>query len=110
MVLTNPTGSGITVLATLSTPTGLSATVPIALASFQTRVYEDFLADVFGYTGGGGVNLVEQGAATGGVRKPFLAVAEVYADAATGRYSSPVPGLGPDDMVVRRPSRRGTRW
>ena len=81
MVLTNPTGSEITVLATLSTPAGFSASVPIALASFQTRVYENFLADVFGYTGGGGVNLVEQGAATGGVRKPFLAVAEVYVDA-----------------------------
>ena len=101
LVLTNPTGSEITVLATLSTPTGLSASVPIALTSFQTRVYENFLADVFGYTGGGGVNLVEQGAATGGVRKPFLAVAEVYVDAATGRYSTPVTGLSPDDMVVK---------
>jgi hypothetical protein len=101
MVLTNPTGSEITVLATLSTPSGFSASVPIALTSFQTRVYENFLADIFGYTGGGGVNLFEQGAATGGVRKPFLAVAEVYVDGASGRYSSPVPGLGPDDMVVR---------
>ena len=44
MVLTNPTGSEITVLATLSTPTGFSASVPITLTSFQTRVYENFLA------------------------------------------------------------------
>ncbi len=101
MVLTNPTGSEITVLATLSTPSGFSASLPIALASFQTRIYENFLAEAFGYIGGGGVNLVEQGAATGGVRKPFLAVAEVYVDAPTGRYSTPVTGLSPDDRVVR---------
>lgn len=101
MVLTNPTGSEMMVLATLSTPGGFSAEKSIALDSFQTRVYENFLAEVFEYTGGGGVNLVEQGASTGNLGRPFLAVAEVYADTATGRYSTPVTGLSPDDMVVR---------
>lgn len=101
MVLTNPTGSAITVLSKLSTPAGFSVEKSIALDSFQTRVYENFLAEVFEYTGGGGVNLVELGAATGGLGRPFLAVAEVYADTAAGRYSTPVTGLSPDDRVVR---------
>lgn len=101
MVLTNPALSSTTVIAALSTPAGFSASREIVLGPAQTRVFENFLADVFGYTGGGGVNLIEQGAATGGTGKPFVAVAEVYVEGANGRYSTPVIGLTTYDRVVR---------
>jgi hypothetical protein len=107
VVLTNPTGSVLTLLARLSTSGGFSAERTIALGSFQTRVYENFLSEVFDFTGGGGLNLVEQGASMGLPGRPFLAVAEVYAETVEGRYSTPVTGLSLDDMVVRPAIEKG---
>ena len=100
MVLTNPTMLPMTVLAMLSTPGGFSAGREISLAPAQTRIFENFLADVFGYVGGGGMNLIENGAATGGTALPFVAVAEVYTETTNGRYSTPITGLFTDDRVV----------
>lgn len=108
MVLTNSTGLPITIIAALSTPSGFSAGRQIPLAAAQTRIQESFLADVFGFTGGGGINLIEAGVFSG-APKPFVAVAEVYVDGVNGRCSTPITGLFTDDQVVTPSSRSRSR-
>lgn len=95
MVLVNPTKSLMTVNALLSTPGGAVGPQAISLASGETRVYENVLADVFDYTGGAGIRLWES---TG--TRPFVATAEVYADSTVGRYNTPIFGMSSDDQAA----------
>jgi hypothetical protein len=97
LVLTNPGGSPISVVATLSTPTGTPAggIQTIALAAGETRVFGNFLSDVFSYTGGAGFLLAETSNS-----RPFYAVGEVYTDGGSGRFSTPLLPLSADDRVV----------
>ena len=97
LVLTNPGASAIVIVATLGTPTGTPSggIQTIALAAGETRVYGNFLSDVFLYTGGGAFSLAELTNS-----KPFYAVGEVYAETANGRFGTPLAGLSADDRVV----------
>jgi hypothetical protein len=95
LTLYNPNADAITVRAVLSTPTGPSSTVNIALSANSFTRWENFLDEKFGYTGGAGINLAESTAT-----KSFVAVAEVYTESDAGRYTTPVTGLLADDAVV----------
>lgn len=95
LVLTNPGNTSLSVFATLSTGTGSPGTRTITLGPAETRVYTNFLQDVFGHAGGGGFQLAESTRS-----RPFYAVGEVYADSANGRFSTPLQGMSADDRVV----------
>lgn len=94
MVLFNPTPSPMTIDMLLSTPNGPVGPQSVNLASLETRIYEDFLSEVFGYTGGAGIRLSESSNS-----RPFVASAEVYADGANGRFSTAIFGMLVDDRV-----------
>ncbi len=95
MVLTNPTGLAISITAELTTDKGSGVTKTIALAASETRIYENFLEEVFSATGGGGVVLWESTNS-----RPFYAVGEVWAENAGGRFTTPLVGMSADDRVV----------
>ena len=94
MVLVNPSSSPMTLNAQLSTPGGPVGPQAITLAAGQTKVYENFLSDVFGYSGGAAIRITES---TG--NRYFIATGEVYADGPNGRYSTAIFGLSTDDRV-----------
>lgn len=96
MVLVNPTPNPMTITVLLSTPAGSVGPQSVNLASSETRVYENFLSDVFGYTGGAGIRLSESSGS-----RPFVASAEVYAEGANGRFSTAVFGMSGDDRVAK---------
>ena len=95
LVLTNPGASAISVVASLNTMPGSGGIQTIALAAGESRIYGNFLQDVFAYTGGGGFSLAESTNS-----KPFYAVGEVYTDAGNGRFSTALIGMSADDRVV----------
>lgn len=95
LTLYNPNSDAITVRAFLSTPTGASPTVSIALPANTYTRFDNFLDDKFGYTGGAGINLAESTAA-----RSFVAIAEVFTESDAGRYSTPLTGLLAADAVV----------
>lgn len=95
MVLVNPSTAPLTINALLSTPGGPVGPRTVTLAASETKVYENFLADVFGYVGGAGIRLWESTDS-----RPFVATGEVYADGPSGRYSTPIFGMSNDDRVV----------
>lgn len=96
MVLVNPTTSPMTVNAILSTPGGAVGPQAISLAAGETKVYENFLDEVFDHTGGAGIRLWESSNS-----KQFVASAEVFADLTAGRYSTPIYPMLSDDQVAR---------
>ncbi len=95
VTLYNPNAFDITIHAQLLT-TVVSPRVlnlpPLAAGSF--RRWDNFLQDVFDYTGGGGLVLTED------TSKPFIAIVEVYVDGPNGRFSTPVTGILTDDAIV----------
>lgn len=95
LVLTNPASSPISIIASLSTGTGSGGIKTITLGPGETSVYGNFLQDVFGYAGGGGFSLAES---TNSM--PFYAVSEVYAENASGRFSTSLLRMSADDRVV----------
>ncbi len=95
LVLTNPASYTINITAGLNTETGNGGIQTITLGPAETRVYGNFLQDVFGYAGGGGFSLAESTNS-----KPFYAVGEVYAENASGRFSTPLVGMSADDRVL----------
>ena len=95
LTLYNPGADAITIRATLSTPTGPSQTVVIPLSANSYNRWDNFLDDMFGYSGGAGINLAESTAT-----KSFVAVAEVFTESDAGRYATPVTGLHADDAIV----------
>lgn len=95
MTLFNPNLQQITINAALQTPSGLSAIEPIVLPAGSARTYENFLQDVFNYTGAAGISLLETT-----LSHNFVAVGEVYVEGPGGRYSTPLPGLFTSDQVA----------
>lgn len=96
VTLYNPNTFDITVHAQLTTPTGAPPTQNLPFAGGSLRRWDNFLQDVFGYTGGGGLILTED------TSQPFIAVVEVYVDGPNGRFSTPVTGILTDDAIVSR--------
>ena len=95
MVLTNPHTTKILLAAVLDTPGGDAGKKWITLEAGETRIYENFLQDVFAYTGAGGVGLQEITDT-----RPFFASGEVWTESANGRFSTPLTGLWSPDRVV----------
>lgn len=94
VTLYNPNPFDITVHAQLTTAAGAPPTRNLPLAAGSLRRWDNFLQDVFGATGGGGLVLTED------TSKPFIAVVEVYVDGPNGRFSTPVTGILADDAIV----------
>ena len=94
MNLLNLNAQEITISAGLMTPTGASAAKAIVLPANSYKTYDNFLQEVFGYTGGAGISLFDASS------KPFVAVAEVYTTGPSGRYSIPLSGLNGTDAVA----------
>jgi hypothetical protein len=94
MKILNLNPQEITISAGLMTPSGAAASKAIVLGANSYKTYENFLQEVFGYTGGAGIALFDSAS------QPFVAVAEVYTDSSAGRYSTPLVGLNSSDAVV----------
>ncbi len=94
MNLLNLNSQEITISAGLMTPSGASASKSIVLPANSYRTYDNFLEEVFGYTGGAGISLFDASST------PFVAVAEVYTAGAAGRLSIPLAGLNGGDAVA----------
>jgi hypothetical protein len=94
MKLLNLNSQEITISAGLMTPSGAAASKAIVLAANSYKTYENFLQEVFGYTGGAGIALFDN------TSQPFVAVAEVYTESSAGRYSIPLVGLNSSDAVA----------
>ena len=94
MKLLNLNSEEITISAGLMTPSGAVASKAIVLAANSYKTYDNFLQEVFGYTGGAGIALFDS------TSQPFVAVAEVYTESSTGRFSIPLVGLNSSDAVA----------
>lgn len=94
MTLLNPTSKDATITAGLMTPSGATAWKAIALAANTYTTYQNFLQEVFGYTGGAGIALF------GNASQHFVAVGEVYTEGASGRFSTPLVGLNTSDALA----------
>lgn len=94
VVLYNPNSFDIVIQAQLTTTEGAPPTQNLPLAAGGYRRWDNFLQDVFKFTGGGGLILTESSS------KVFVAVVEVYVDGPNGRYTTPVTGLLPDDAIL----------
>lgn len=83
VTILNVTQQSYSITATLYGTGGQAATASIPMSGGQLRVYDNFLADVFSYTGAGA--LVLESSAAG---LDFIATDEVYNDLGAGRYKT----------------------
>jgi hypothetical protein len=96
--IVNVTNRTYTINATLYRSGGGSLVRQITMASRQARNYDNFLEDVFTYSGAGGVDLDAVLAPPGGSNlNQFAVFAEVYNDSATGVYKTVVNIADPSD-------------
>jgi hypothetical protein len=94
VTLYNPNAFDVVVHVQLVTAAGAPPTQSLPLAAGAFRRWDNFLQEVFGFTGGGGLVFIE------GSSKAFIAIVEVYVDGPNGRYTTPVTGLLPGDAVL----------
>ena len=94
MKLLNLNPEEVTISAALMTPAGAEASRDIVLPASSYRTFDNFLDEVFGYSGGAGIRL------SGDASRPFIAVAEVSA----GAYSTQLASFGIGDAVARSES------
>src|SRR5712692_4871598 len=104
VTLFNPNSFDIVVQVQLTTAAGAPPTQNLPLAAGQFVRWDNFLQEVFGFTGGGGIIFTE------GSSRVFIAVVEVYADGPSGRYTTPVTGLLPDDAILPSSLAPGAIW
>lgn len=84
----------------LSDRTGEIAHTFVSLAPGQTITFNNILADLFGYTGGGAIDLD-----SGNTSFVFVVNSQVYVDTVNGRYTTAVQFA--DDLGAITPSRPG---
>ena len=84
----------------LSDRSGEIAHTFVSIAPGQTRTFDNILADLFGYTGGAAIDLD-----SGNTSLVFIVSAQVYVDAAGGRYTTSMQFA--DDLGAITPSRPG---
>lgn len=96
----NAVNASYLIRAGLSNSTGEIAHALIAIAPGQTLTYNNFLADVFGYYGGGAVDLD-----SGDAILRFVVNSQVYVDTINGRNTTAVQFA--DDLGAITPSRPG---
>lgn len=85
VAILNATTQSYAIQATLFSTSGQAATASIQMASKQIRNYENFLADVFNFTGAGTVIFDSSGGS-----RDFIVTAEVFNDLGAGRYKTVV--------------------
>lgn len=84
----------------LSNASGEVGTRYLAIAPFQTVTFDNILQEVFGYYGGGAIDLD-----SGNVNYLFIVNSQVYVDTASGRYTTAVQFA--DDLGAITPARTG---
>ena len=99
VVVFNPTISSFPVEVSLYGGNGFVAKTTINMFAGQVRNYENFLAEVFAYTGAGTVNFDSLSLPGGNANLKFLVSAEVYIDGQFGRYKTVVSTGAPLDPV-----------
>jgi len=99
VVIFNPTIFSFPVEVSLYGSNGFLSKTTINLAAGQVRNYENFLAEVFSYTGAGTVNFDSLSLAGGNSNLKFLVSAEVYMDSEKGRFKTVVSTGAPLDPV-----------
>jgi hypothetical protein len=99
VVVLNPTISAFPVEVSLYGGNGFVAKTTINLSAGQVRNYENFLDEVFAYTGAGTVNFDSLSLPGGNANFKFLVSAEVYIDGQFGRYKTVVSTGAPLDPV-----------
>jgi hypothetical protein len=104
VTLYNPNTFDIVVQVQLTTTAGAPPTQNLPLAAGGYRRWDNFLQDVFSFTGGGGLIFTESSS------KVFVAIVEVYVDGPNGRYTTPVTGLLPDDAILPSSLAPGAIW
>jgi hypothetical protein len=99
VVVFNPTISSFPIVVSLYDTNGFVAKTTISMAAGQVRNYENFLAEVFTYTGAGSVNFDSLSLPGGNANLKFLVSAEVYIDSPNGRFKTVVSTGAPLDPV-----------
>ncbi len=99
VVVFNPTISSFPIEVSLYGTNGFVAKTTISMAAGQVRNYENFLAEVFTYTGAGTVNFDSLSLPGGNANLKFLVSAEVYIDSQNGRFKTVVSTGAPLDPV-----------
>jgi hypothetical protein len=99
VVVFNPTIFSFPVEVSLYGTSGFVSKTTIDLAAGQVRNYENFLAEVFSYSGAGTVNFDSLSLAGGNPSLKFLVSAEVYMDSDKGRFKTVVSTGAPLDPV-----------
>jgi hypothetical protein len=96
--IVNVTNRTYTIFATLYRSVGGTIVQQITMGSRQARNYDNFLQDVFSYSGSGGVVLDAFFEPPGGSElNEFALFAEVYTDSVNGRYKTVVDIPHPSD-------------
>ena len=85
VVIFNPTDRDYFITAILYDRTGEARTREVSMDAFEYRVWDNFLEEVFGYRGSGGIWLT-----TPEFDDRFYVTAEVYTDSPNGRFSTTV--------------------
>ncbi len=104
LVLTNPTLSELTIDIYLATPAGSLRAWNTKIAAATTLQWDNFLEGLGGYYGGAGFLLIERTQS-----KAFYASAEVYAENANGKFTTPLVGMSTADSVVNT-AKGDTGW
>jgi len=99
VVVFNPTFSAYPIQVTLYTSNGLVDQKTIYMSAGQIRNYENFLEEVFAFTGAGAVNFDSLTIPGGNLNYRFLVNSEVYIDGPNGRYKTTVMNGFPLDPV-----------
>ena len=85
VVIFNPTDRDYSITVVLYDRTGEASRSEISMDAYQYRVWDNFLEEVFGYRGSGGIWL-----AAPEFDDRFYVTAEVYTDSPNGRFSTTV--------------------
>ena len=91
VALLNPTSSSYTIQASLWDATGTGHNASITLAAGELKVFQNFLAEVFNFTGGGAVTLKAPDSAGGTHNNRFIISTEVRTSGT--HFSTTIPAL-----------------
>lgn len=91
VALLNPTADAFTVEATLYDDAGTAHEASIALGSGELKTYQNFLAEVFDYSGGGAVTFRSPESIGGTHGNRFIVTTEVWTSG--DRYGTSIPAL-----------------
>jgi len=91
VVLMNPTTSPYPIEVSLFGVGGFVTKTTINMAAGQMRTYDNFLGEVFSFTGAGTVKFESQRISGGSSNFQFVVASEVWTTSSNGRYGTTVP-------------------